>query len=625
MPDNKAASVMDWTDELLPAKEQAKVVFDNYKRGWDPVKNRQPQWDTNYEAYRTYYEMPMDGEMSELGIPLVFADIESYMPRLAANKPEINVWPRNEEDRGRAGKHRLLVDYGWDALKMPLHLVDYVKNAKIYGTAIWKLSYRKEVRNRLARVIEQTPKTMLDGLLEIPGQFTEENSVVTQPMVVWDDPWVDLMDLDEIIPDPDGWDIDSCAWVIHKRKVNLEAIVASLQAGEEIYDEKAVRALLDWSKTGNMAENPADTLADNRKSTFGDLLLGIDDHKREITELECWYDGKIVSVVKENENLEPIQYRMNPLGRKPFIKFCPIPLPKEFYGISLAEVLYSLAIELNILHSSRMDNLLYAAHRMFKILRTSNISAQQLRFRPGGALYVDDMRDIEELQTAPMDFSLHRETDEIRMWAQRAGGATDTFQGLASNLTGGTATEANLLAQASGSRAGLMFKLLTDGPLNEWGYLVTLLNEIYMDTDKQVRITGGMFEEDSFETITPEDLANRTGLDMDIKIDVSTTEPESRQVKLQRANAAIQTFGSIGIPLQHPLMERIMLDMAESFGFDDASGLIQQGRQVIEQQQAAELAAEQAPQGEAGVAGSEAEMQAAQLGAQTPSEGDIQG
>ena len=76
MPDNKAASVMDWTDELLPAKEQAKVVFDNYKRGWDPVKNRQPQWDTNYEAYRTYYEMPMDGEMSELGIPLVFADID---------------------------------------------------------------------------------------------------------------------------------------------------------------------------------------------------------------------------------------------------------------------------------------------------------------------------------------------------------------------------------------------------------------------------------------------------------------------------------------------------------------------------------------------------------------------
>ena len=619
------ASVMDWTDELLPRKEQAEVVLENYKRGWDPVKNRQPQWDENYESYRTYYEMPTDGEMSELGIPLVFADIESYMPRLAANKPEINVWPRAEDDRDRAGKNRLLLDYQWDALKMPIKLVDYVKNGKIYGTAIWKVSYRKEVRNRLVRQVNQVPQTMLGGLLEIPGQFTEEMTVSEQPMTVWDDPWLDLMDLDEVIPDPDGWDVDSCAWIIHKRKNNIENVIASLEAGEEIYEEKAVRQLIDKMKDANPVDNPADTLADNRKSTFGDLLMGIDPHKREFTELECWYDGKIVSIVKEfPANIDPIQYRMNPLGRKPFIRFCPIPLPKEFYGISLAEVLFSLAIELNILHSSRMDNLLYAAHRMFKILRTSNISAQQLRFRPGGALYVDDMRDIEELQTAPMDFSLHRETDEIRMWAQRAGGATDTFQGLASNLTGGTATEANLLAQASGSRAGLMFKLLTDGPLSEWGFIVTLLNEIYMDQEKQVRITGGMFQPDTFETIRPEDLANRTGLDLDIKIDVATTEPESRQVKLQRSNAALQTFGAMGMPLQHPLMERIMLDMAESFGFDDAGGMIQQGRQVIEQQQAAELAAELGlPQGEAGQ--SIADQQAAQLGAETPSEGDIQG
>lgn len=622
MPTN--GSMMDWTDELLPRKEQADIVFENYRRGWDPVKNRQPGWDENYEAYRTYYEMPTDGEMSELGIPLVFADIESYMPRLAANKPEINIWPRAEDDRDRAGKQRLLVDYQWDALKMPIRLVDYVKNAKIYGTAIWKLSYRKEVRQRLVRTVNAETMTMLGGLLEIPGQYKETIEVGPQPVVVWDDPWLDLMDLDEVIPDPDGWDVDSCAWIIHKRKVNLESIIASLEAGDDIYDEKAVRALLKKVKDANPADNPADTLADNRKSTFGDMLLGVDPHKREITELECWYDGKIVSVVKEFEGIDPIQYRMNPLGLKPFIRFCPIPLPKEFYGISLAEVLFSLAVELNILHSSRMDNLLYAAHRMFKILRTSNISAQQLRFRPGGALYVDDMRDIEELQTAPMDFSLHRETDEIRMWAQRAGGATDTFQGLASNLTGGTATEANLLAQASGSRAGLMFKLLSDGPLSEWGFLATLLNEIYMDTDKQVRITGGMFEEDTFETISPEDLANRTGLDLDIRVDVSTTEPESRQVKLQRSNAALQTFGGMGMPLTHPLMERIMLDMAESFGFDDASGLIQQGRQVIEQQQAAQLAAEQGiPQGDAGM--SPADMQAAQLGAETPSEGDIQG
>jgi hypothetical protein len=59
--------------------------------------------------------------------------------------------------------------------------------------------------------------------------------------------------------------------------------------------------------------------------------------------------------------------------------------------------------------------------------------------------------------------------------------------------------------------------------------------------------------------------------------------------------------------------------MAESFGFDDASAMILEGRQIIEQQQQAALMAEQgAAPGEAGVAGSEAEMIAAQLGAEAP-------
>jgi hypothetical protein len=615
MKENK----LDWTDELLPKKEQASIVRDNYKRGWDVVKANQPKWDENYETYRTHFRMPDDQNMSELGIPLVFADIESYMPRIAANKPEIGVWPRAEDDRDRAGKQRLLVDYQWDALRMPLKMVDYAKNGKIYGTAIWKVSYKKEVRNRLARTVQKEPMTMLGGMLTIPGMFNEVNVVTMTPQTVWDDPWIDLLDLDEVIPDPDGWDVESCNWIIHEKPIDLEDIIASVEAGEDIYVESVVRELLQKAKEGNPEENPADKMEDNRKATFGQMLVSVDPHKRRVHELECWYDGKVVSVIKEYPDLDPIQYRPNPLGFKPFIRFCPIPLPKEFYGIALTEVLFSLAVELNILHSARLDNLLYAAHRMFKVMRTSNISPQQLRFRPGGVLYVDDMRDIEEMQTAPMDFSLYRESDEVRMWAQRAGGATDTFQGLASNLTGGTATEANLLAQASGSRAGLMFKLLTDGPLYDWGRMMVILNEVYMSEEKQIRVSGGKFQEDAFETIAPEDLANRTGLDLDVKIDVATTEPESRQVKLQRSNAALQTYGSIGLPLQHPLMERILLDMAESFGFDDASAMILEGRQIIEQQQQAALMAEQevAP-GEAGVAGSEAEMMAAQLGAEAP-------
>jgi hypothetical protein len=588
MPSERFRSKIDWTDELdKDWKIQAKMVEDNFERSKKMIEDNEDDWETYYGAYRSYFEMPTDNMTSELAVPMIFADVESYMPRIAGTTPDIAVWPRTPEDRGRAAKNRVLLKYWWDALKMNLKLVDYVKSAKIYGTSIWKVDYRKETRNRVQRVARQEPVTFAGGLLNT-GETREVTEFVEGPMVTWDGPVVNLLDLDEVYFDEDGWDVDSCAWIIHKKKSNMEDIIASLESGEEIYDEKGVREIIEWSKFGNQEDKEEGvSLKDFRNSTFKDMVASVDPHKRVVTELECWYDGKVCSIIKENTKLRPIQYRMNPLGRKPFIRFTPIPLPKEFYGVSFVEVLYSLAVELNVLHSARLDNLLYAAHKMFKILRTSNINPSQLTFRPGGHIYVDDMQDIEEFGISGNNFSLYRETDEIREWAQRAGGSTDPFQGIAGDAAA-TATEASLLSQASSSRAGLMFKILTDGPLTELARLLIMLNEIYLTEEVQVRITGDAFSDIGFETVTPEDLINRTGIDLDFKIDVATTEPETRELRLQRSTAAFQTFGQTGMPLQHPIMERIMLDVAEGFGFEDARQLIEQGREIIAQQQAAE-------------------------------------
>lgn len=590
MPSEQFRSKIDWTDALdKDWKIQAKMVEDNFNRAKDIIDDNSEDWETYYGAYRSYFEMPEDNMTSELAVPLIFSDVESYMPRIAGTTPDIGVWPRTPEDRTRAAKHRVLIDYWWDTIKMNMKMVDYVKSAKIYGTAIWKVDYRKEVRNRITRSARQEPVTFAGGLLDT-GETKEVQEFVEGPVVTWDGPVVDLLDLDEVYFDPDGWDVDSCAWIIHKKKTNIEDVLASLEAGEEIYDEKGVSKLIEWMKDGNQEDKEeGSSLKDFRDSTFRDIIASVDAHKRVFTELECWYDGKICSIVKENTALRPIQYRLNPLGRKPFVRFTPIPLPKEFYGISLVEVLYSLAVELNILHSARLDNLLYAAHKMFKILRTSNINPSQLTFRPGGHIYVDDMQDIEEFGISGNNFSLYRETDEIRQWAQRAGGSTDPFQGISADSSS-TATEASLLSEASNSRAGLMFKILTDGPLTELAGLLITLNEIYISEEQQVRIAGDAFSEVGFETVAPADLINRTGLDLDYQIDIATTEPETRELRLQRSTAAFQTFGQTGMPLQHPLMERILLDISEGFGFEDGRQLIEQGREAIAAAQQAEQA-----------------------------------
>ena len=64
-------------------------------------------------------------------------------------------------------------------------------------------------------------------------------------------------------------------------------------------------------------------------------------------------------------------------------------------------------------------------------------------------------------------------------------------------------------------------------------------------------------------------------------------QPESRQFRRKDAIESIQMFGAIGMPLQHPIIEEFILNLAEASGIENVEQKIAQGRQIIAQQQAA--------------------------------------
>ena len=49
---------------------------------------------------------------------------------------------------------------------------------------------------------------------------------------------------------------------------------------------------------------------------------------------------------------------------------------------------------------------------------------------------------------------------------------------------------------------------------------------------------------------------------------------------------ALQTFGGMGLPLQHPMMEEMLINLADAFGVENPKAKIAQGRVIIEKQQA---------------------------------------
>ena len=124
-------------------------------------------------------------------------------------------------------------------------------------------------------------------------------------------------------------------------------------------------------------------------------------------------------------------------------------------------------------------------------------------------------------------------------------GGTRTFRG----LEGGgdtTATEASLLAQASGTKAGMMLQVLNEQPLRRLGKLFIKLNEQNLSTPKEIRVLGDEMAQQlllmggreeaagAFVTVSPNELVAYGTEDLDITIDVASKDPDTRLVKQRR-------------------------------------------------------------------------------------------
>ena len=572
-------TVFDDPDKLLPADTATKVVLDNWHLSRDRlVRRMKDKWDEWYKAYRSVIDIDDDDIKSNTTVPLIFSHIEAYLPRMVANKPRVEVWGRGPEDARRAALHRAHLFYDWDVVNVPGFLVNFVKSAMIYGTAWAKVYHRSEVREALVRKRVSVPQFNVFGF---NAGTRDEMQDVVQKFQVWDNAWVDLLEVDEVYPDPNGRDVDSCAWIIHRRKVSLDEIEAARNAdGDPLYKPGVVAKLKKRSKEGNQEEQTDDatrTLQDLRISSFreGDDPSFPDTHQRNFHLIEQWTDSKVTTIVQEFQDLPPLRNEYHVFRMKPFLHFTPIPDPNSIYGISMAEVLYSMFLEMSTLHSARMDHTLQSAHNMMSIIRGSGINPRNLRWRPAGYFWANSHDDVKFIEPPPLQFSLYRESDFLNQQAQRASGASDPFAGI---KTGGesTATEAQILSQSAGSRAGLIFMLL-GLTLTRLGKLFMRINENLITTDRLIRVTPGdpsILQETV--TATPEDMAYRGGLEMDVKIDIAATEPEGRQFRMQRGIQALQVLGNIIQDPNHPVMQSVITQVLEGLGVDSPEMLAQQ-------------------------------------------------
>ncbi len=597
----------DQQDELQPADPATQVLLNQYDRARDIRDKLHAKRREFFRAYMSYTKKTKeDGVKSDLYVPLIYAAVESFVPGMVKNNPKIEVWPREINDSVRAAQHRVLLAYDWDALNMPLLLINGVKSALIYGTAWFKIVHKRETRKRTVTVEREIPRyTNFFGFPMQIGSETVQEQVI-QDVDYYNDPAAYLLDLDEVLPDPDGECEDSCEWIIHERKnVSLFELEHALKPdGTPLYDPNVLNQLKAGSDSNPVEEPLTERLETDREETFGaGQTATIDWNKRQYTVVERWTDEKVTVSIREFQHLPPIRNEYHEYGMKPFARYTPVPVPKEINGISIPQAGWSINIETNALHNARMDSLQMQTHQHFFIPRGSGINPRNMHIKPGGYTFTNGPTP-EPLETKPLPPGTYRESDYLRRMGQDAMGATDTFRGLASQDTGGTATEASLLAQASASRAGLMFQILDQQCLNRIGRLFMRINELHF-TRKMVRLTGevpGLEQQglrsqiqggNTFVDISPEELASRHGLDLDLKISVAESQPETRQFLLKRSIEGLGVLGQIGLPFNDPIYESLLTQMMAGLGEDNPEAIAARGREIreraaqAEQQQAA--------------------------------------
>ena len=190
-------SIYDDPEKILKADDATMVVLDQYRRSKDALVDKmRDKWNEWYKSYRAYVKRSKDDVRSNLVLPLIHSHVEALLPRLVVNRPRIDVWGRGPEDNTRAAQHRFLLFYNWDSMKMAFKIINFVKQAEIFGTAWFKVVHKKEVRTRLVKKVEFKPKFFAYTNIQIGEEAVEVE--VEEPVTTWDDPQTMPLEVDQV-------------------------------------------------------------------------------------------------------------------------------------------------------------------------------------------------------------------------------------------------------------------------------------------------------------------------------------------------------------------------------------------------------------------------------------------
>ena len=232
--------------------------------------------------------------------------------------------------------------------------------------------------------------------------------------------------------------------------------------------------------------------------------------------------------------IKPYPYDM------PIVQYKYMPVPLEFFGMGIPEVLEILQEDKNLIRSARRDNIDLVINKVLKARSGADLNFDILKYYPGAIWTMENLQDIEPLEMQDVTQSSYQEET---MRQQDMENALSLF-GYARGMTPQhqeQPTTVMKLQQASLNRLDLAVKLAEFTTLQNIATRIILLTRRYMDQSTYEAIIGD--QDAGFYRLNEEDIRRFYHFKP-----VGSTITHIKEIRQQQIQTAIQML--IGIPPQ---------------------------------------------------------------------------
>lgn len=335
----------------------------------------------------------------------------------------------------------------------------------------------------------------------------------------------------------------------------------------------------------------------NDENAYIDNDATNDDSQNNVWVLEaymrCDFDGDGIAELRKITMAGNTLLDNEPVDCIPFVSITPVPLPHQFFGLSIADLaMESQRTKTSILRA-QLDNMYLAVNgRYFAVEGKVNLD-DLLTSRPGGVVRIKEQGATGRLDQGAPDIGNSMQMMEyMQQDLENKTGWTRYSQGNDSGSLNDTATGVNVITNRADMRLDLIARNFSEGYVDLFKLILKLVCQ-YQQKEQIVKLTGGWVPIDPREWSNQFDVTINVGIGMGNKDQKIQHLTMLGQVQAQGLAIGIATPDNI-YHAATELSKQLGFKNADKF-FTDPSKNPQQDKPDPEQQKAqAQMQVEQA-------------------------------